>query len=123
MFWVDSVRFGLLSSSHFHVELTPPPLAPSPYRLPPYFLRRQERGSVVLLLNSGNPAPLYTWRLPDDVPVCLRLLVDTAAASGGREGVLCLTQKGDLILLSVASGGGDGGNLPRRSQVRNGYGV
>ncbi|CAN0477575.1 unnamed protein product, partial [Laminaria digitata] len=73
--------------------------------------------SVVLLLNSGNPAPLYTWRLPDDVPVCLSLLVGTAAAYGGREGVLCLTRKGDLILLSVASGGGDGKDLSPQSKA------
>ena len=68
---------------------------------------------MVLLLNSGNPAPLYTWRLPDDAPVCLRLLVGTAVASGGREGVLCLTRKGDLMLLSVASGGGVEEMCPR----------
>lgn len=77
---------------------------------------RSGRGSVVLLLNSGDPVPLHTWRLPNDTPTCLQLMLDTTN-SGGRDGVLCLTRKGELVLLSVASREGDGKVLAPRPQV------
>lgn len=83
---------------------------------PPPQYDRSGRGSVVLLLNSGDPVPLHTWRLPNDTPTCLQLLLDTTN-SGGRDGVLCLTRKGELVLLSVASREGDGKVLAPRPQV------
>ncbi|CAM9483119.1 unnamed protein product, partial [Ectocarpus fasciculatus] len=75
-----------------------------------------KRGSVVLLLNSGDPTPLHTWRLPGDTPTSMRLLL---GSGGGREGVLCLTQRGELLMLSVAGApstavGGEGALVPRR---------
>eukprot|EP00903_Cladosiphon_okamuranus_P017264 g15909.t1 len=81
----------------------------------------RDRGSVVLLLNSSNPTPLYTWRLPGDMPTSLKLLLDSG---GGREGVLCLTRRGELLMLSVASPEDDGGkavSVPRRPQPQQQY--
>ncbi|CAM9433399.1 unnamed protein product [Ectocarpus sp. 13 AM-2016] len=86
-----------------------------------------KRGSVVLLLNSGDPTPLHTWRLPGDTPTSMRLLL---GSGGGREGVLCLTQRGELLMLSVAgapsnAAGGRGALVPRprEQQVASGVGV
>ncbi|CBJ32024.1 expressed unknown protein [Ectocarpus siliculosus] len=86
-----------------------------------------KRGSVVLLLNSGDPTPLHTWRLPGDTPTSMRLLL---GSGGGREGVLCLTQRGELLMLSVAgapstaAGRGEASvPRPRQQQVASGVGV
>ena len=76
----------------------------------------------MLLLNSGDPTPLHSWRLPGDTPTSMRLLL---GSGGGPEGVLCLTQRGELLMLSVAgapsTAAGGGGALiprPRQRQVR-----
>ncbi|CAN0483385.1 unnamed protein product, partial [Ectocarpus sp. 8 AP-2014] len=84
-----------------------------------------KRGSVVLLLNSGDPTPLHTWRLPGDTPTSMRLLL---GSGGGPEGVLCLTQRGELLMLSVAgapstAAGGREALVPRPRQQQVGVGV
>lgn len=97
----------LRKSATLLLSLTPSP--PAPPNLP----FRRSRGSVVLLLNSGNPTPLHTWRLTGDTPTSLRLLLDSG---GGREGVLCLTRRGELLMLSVASPAEDGGKALARQR-------
>lgn len=72
---------------------------------------------MVLLLDSSSPTPLYVWRLPYDNPSCVRLLLG-GSHSGGKEGVLCLTRRGELLLLSVASADGDVSNLSPAPKVR-----
>ncbi|CAN0031552.1 unnamed protein product, partial [Hapterophycus canaliculatus] len=87
-------------------------------------------GSVVLLLNSSDPTPLHTWRLPDDTSTSLRLLLHGGGGAGGApEGVLCLTQRGELLMLSVASSSPspvaarDGKAVLATRQIASGLGV
>lgn len=60
----------------------------------------------MLLLDGGRPTPLYTWKLKGDYVVSLQLFLGSGK-SAGPEGVLCLTAKGEMLLLSVATTTGD----------------
>lgn len=71
----------------------------------------------MLLLNASRPTPLFSWRLRQDRIVSAQLLLGSAGSNAG-EGVLGLTKRGELLLLSVLSGGGDRRVAAPGQQVR-----
>lgn len=78
--------------------------------------RRSERGCVVILLDAAQGTPLYSWRLRFQRVTCLRLLLG-GGSSGGHEGVLCLTDRQQLLLLAVPPNGEEGSLSARKTEV------
>lgn len=79
--------------------------------------QKDQRGCVVLLLDAARPTPLHSWRLKDDLVNCLQLGLGDAGSGRIREGILCLTDSGVLLLLAVASGAGDAAPSSRAVKV------